>query len=393
MTIFNQLFTYQQLAANQLKTGSILCGGVGSGKSITSLWYYNVNERPKNLYIITTAFKRDTLDWERECTYFMLSKNKDLNNDGIKLVIDSWNNIKKYIEIKDAFFIFDEQRVIGTGSWVKSFIKITKNNNWILLSATPGDTWMDYVPVFIANGFYKNRTDFIRQHVIYNTFTKFPKVDRYIGEVTLEKLKNKVLVKMDYDKKTAHIFRNIIVTYNKDLFETVSKKRWNPYEGKPIKEISSYCYILRKVVNSDISRIKAIKELLCKHNKIIIFYNFNYELDLLRSFDKEYLVSEHNGHKHDPLPEGDKWIYLVQYTSGSEGWNCITTDTIIFYSLNYSYRIMTQAAGRIDRLNTPYTNLYYYTLRSMSPIDNAINKALKNKKVFNQKKYFQTINF
>lgn len=395
------LYEHQKAAIDQLKTGSILCGGVGSGKSLTALVYYFTKEcggkiypditnmkKPKDLYIITTAAKRDTLDWERECTIFPLSRERLASISNVQVTVDSWNNIKKYVAVQSAFFIFDEQRVVGSGSWVKSFLKITKSNNWILLSATPGDTWMDYIPAFIANGFYKNRTEFLRSHVVYNTFTKYPKVDHYIEEGKLNKLKNQILVTMDYLKPTRSHFTNVITKFDKKKFDLVVK-RWNPYEEKPIKDVSEYCHVMRKAVNSDESRLDAIKELVIKHQRVIIFYNFNYELFMLRTLknDLDIDIAEYNGHKHEPLPTSLRWIYLVQYTSGAEGWNCIETNTIIFYSQNYSYRIMTQAAGRIDRLNTPFTDLYYYTLISNSTIDQAIAKSLRNKKDFNEHRF------
>lgn len=380
------LFEHQKLAADQLKTGSILCGGVGSGKTRTAVYYYHIKERPKDLYVITTALKRDTLDWERECASFVFSKDRTTSLDGVQLVVDSWNNIGKYTKIENAFFIFDEQRVVGSGSWVKSFYKITKKNNWILLSATPGDTWMDYIPIFVANKFYKNRTEFLRRHAVYNRFTKYPKVDHFVEIGRLERLKKHITVTMNYVKATESIWQNIMVPFDKEKFDQVVSKRWNPFENKPIKEVSAYYHLMRKVVNIDPSRIDAVKDLADKHRKIIVFYNFNYELEELRKLEMDYIIAEHNGHKHDPIPTSESWIYLVQYTSGSEGWNCIETNVIIFYSLNYSYRIMTQAAGRIDRLNTPFAKLYYYTVRSGSWIDRAISKSLKNKKNFNEPK-------
>lgn len=381
-----KLYPHQKLAINQLKTGSILCGGVGSGKTRTAIAYFYINEMPKDLYIITTAAKRDTLDWERESSLFMLSTDKIASIMGVQIKVDSWNNIKKYIDIKNSFFIFDEQRVIGSGVWVKSFLKITKNNNWILLSATPGDTWLDYIPVFIANGFFKNRMDFIRNHVSYNTFVKFPKVDHYIAETKLKRLKNNILVNMDYIKPTKSFYKDEISNYDKNLFNLVYKDRWNPYKDLPIKGISELCFLMRKVVNSDPSRFSIIKNIIERHRKIIIFYNFNYELEILKKLKniEGLIVNEYNGHRHDKIPDNEYWVYLVQYLSGSEGWNCISSNTIIFYSLNYSYRIMTQAAGRIDRLNTPYTKLYYYNIFSESIIDLEIRKALKNKKNFNE---------
>jgi hypothetical protein len=382
-----QLFDHQKLAVNQLKTGSILCGGVGSGKTLTSIFYYKKKEFPKDLYVITTAQKRDTLDWERECAYFAISRDRTASLDGVQLTVDSWNNIKKYIEVKDAFFIFDEQRVIGSGSWVKSFYKITKQNNWILLSATPGDTWMDYIPVFVANRFYKNRTEFIRRHVVFNSFTKFPKVDHYVEEGRLARLRNSITVTMDYIKPTVQKFDTIFADYDKGKFDLVFRKRWNPFTNRPVKEVSEYCFTMRKVVNSDLSRLNIVRDILVRHRKIIIFYSFNYELEILRELKKEITLAEYNGHKHEPVPIDTSWVYLVQYTSGSEGWNCIETNTIVFYSLHYSYRIMTQAAGRIDRLNTPFSILYYFYIRSKSQIDIGIAETLKDKKDFNEFKF------
>jgi hypothetical protein len=401
--MITHLFSHQEKAVNQLKTGSILCGGVGSGKTLTAVTYFYVKEcngkidgqgnlsemkNPKDLYIITTAAKRDTLDWERECANFMLSRDRTASINGIQVVVDSWNNIGKYIEVENAFFIFDEQRVIGSGSWVKSFYKIVKKNNWILLSATPGDTWMDYIPVFVANGFYKNRTEFIRRHVVYNTFTKYPKVDHYVEESRLKRFKDQIIIIMKYQTPTGRNVLTIIVGYDKDLVNQV-RKRWNPYKNAPIKDVGEFFYTMRRVVNSDPSRLDAIRDLAIKHRKIIVFYNFNYELEILKQLKEnpDLAVSEYNGHKHETIPNTEHWAYIVQYTSGAEGWNCIETNTVVFYSQNYSWRVMTQAAGRIDRLNTPFAELYYYNIKSVAPIDTAIAKSLANKKDFNETKF------
>jgi len=383
-----KLFDYQQAAVDQLKTGSILFGGVGSGKTRTSIAYYYKNERPKDLYVITTAAKRDKLDWERECASFMLSRDRTSSIDGVSVTVDSWNNIKKYIHVEGAFFIFDEQRLVGSGVWVKSFLKISRNNAWILLSATPGDSWLDYIPVFIANGFYKNRTEFIRRHVVYNTFTKFPKVDHYVEESTLRKFKSKITVVMQYTSKQKRNYIDVVAAFDETNFKLVSESRWNPYTNLPIKDITELFFTMRKIVNSDPSRLETVKALVQKHRRVIVFYNFNYELEILRSIseNKEITVSEYNGHRHDPLPNSESWVYLVQYMSGSEGWNCTETNTIIFYSQSYSYRMMVQAAGRIDRLNSPFMYLFYYSLISDSQIDKAIKKALKNKKNFNERR-------
>ena len=373
-----ELYEHQKEALPKLKNGSILCGGVGSGKSRTALAYYELKEKPRDIYIITTARKRDTNEWAEECKPF---------NFKCQVKIDSWNNIGKYTDVCGAFFIFDEQRVVGYGAWTKAFLAITKKNSWILLSATPGDTWTDYIPVFIANGFYKNKTEFIHRHVVYSRYTKFPKVERYLDCGRLIKLRKSILVNMRFIKPTKSHHQTLISNYDKEKYFYVIKNRKNYDTGEPFKNIGTLCLNLRQIVNSDPDRIRIVKELINEHPKTIIFYNFDYELEILREMAKELEIkkAEWNGHMHEPIPDKkySSRIYLVQYTAGAEGWNCTETDTIIFYSQNYSYKIMTQSAGRIDRLNTPFQDLYYYHIRSNSTIDISIMKALQKKKNFN----------
>lgn len=397
------LYDYQEDAVAKMRNGCILCGGVGSGKSRTSLMYYfrqcggdkrnhiyTPMSKPRDLYIITTARKRDTQEWEGELAQYSISPDKELSYyKDLNVVVDSWNNIKKYANVDSAFFIFDEQRVVGSGAWVKAFLRITRRNKWILLSATPGDSWQDYIPVFVANGFYKNKSEFIREHVIYSRFTKYPKIDRFINTGRLIKYRNQILVDMDFTRKTVSHHEDVYVKYDMDLYKQVARSRWDPYKDQPIQNASDLCFVWRKIVNMDDSRQIALLEIFEKHPKIIIFYSFDYELEILKNiFESTGVeVAEWNGHKHQPVPEGPTWVYLVQYTSGAEGWNCIKTDTIVFYSQHYSYKIMQQAAGRIDRLNTPFMDLYYYHLKSRSGIDLAISRALKEKKNFNEGKY------
>lgn len=395
------LAEHQKEAATKMFSGCILNGGVGSGKSRTGLYYYCKQhggdmdpyvpmKNPKDLYIITTAKKRDSLEWQQEMLPFYLTTDEKENvwykN---KVVVDSWNNITKYVGVKDAFFIFDEDRVTGSGVWVKSFYKITKVNEWIILSATPGDTWQDYIPVFIANGFYKNKTEFIREHVIYSRFTKYPKIDRYVNTGRLIRLRNKILIDMDVTRHTVPHHEDIYVNYQIPKYKDAIRNRWDPYKNEPIQQASGLCYVLRRIVNEDESRQMALMEILEDTPRAIIFYNFDYELDILMKIAQaaDIEIAQWNGHKHQPVPDGDRWVYLVQYTAGCEGWNCIKTNTIIFYSQNYSYKVMQQASGRIDRLNTPYTDLYYYHLKSRSGIDLAISRALSEKKQFNEGKF------
>jgi len=398
----------QQDALDKLRTGSILVGGVGSGKSITALAYFynkvcggdykklSIPLKPRSLYIITTARKRDTLEWADEYRKFGLSSDPAFSIGKIFVQVDSWNNITKYTDVKNAFFIFDEQRVVGSGAWVRAFIKIAKTNDWILLSATPGDTWSDYIPVFVANGFYKNRTEFIRRHAIFDRFAKYPKIVRYVETEVLERYRKRILVTMRDRRHTIRHVVDVQVGYQKDIYDLAFKNRWNPFDEEPIRDAGQLCHILRRIVNNDESRIDKLAELLEKHEKAVIFYNLNSELDLLREIPKrysklkDYSVAEWNGHKHELIPKSNKWIYLVQYGAGAEGWNCTQTDTVIFYSLNYSYKIMEQASGRIDRINTPYTHLYYYRLLSKSSIDSAILLALQSKKNFNESAFVRT---
>ena len=397
----------QMDAVNKMKNGCILNGGVGTGKSRTGLYYYFKEnggsfidksfvpmKKPQDLYIITTAMKRDSCEWDSEISNYRMSTNSELNTlyPGQSIVVDSWNNIKKYADITGAFFIFDEDRVCGSGAWVKAFLKISKHNHWIILSATPGDTWSDYIPVFIANGFYKNKTEFIREHVVYSRFTKYPQIDRYLNTGRLVRLRDSILVDIKLERSTVPHHLDVYCKYDIPKYKDVIRNRWDPFKNEPIGQASQLCYILRRIVNEDEFRVIALMEILEKTPRAIIFYNFDYERDMLLHLfsDDEYIgfeVAEWSGHAHMPVPDNKRWVYLVQYTAGCEGWNCIKTDTIIFFSQNYSYKVMEQACGRIDRLNTPFKDLYYYHLKSRSGIDLAISKALDKKKKFNERKF------
>lgn len=395
------LYNYQMDAVKQMRNGCILNGGVGSGKSRTGLYYYFKEQggsidpdyipmkNPKDLYIITTAMKRDSLEWDEELSNYLLSPYPDLNYYKNTVIVDSWNNIKKYQNVYGAFFILDEDRVTGSGAWVKSFLKIAKKNDWIILSATPGDTWQQYIPVFVANGFYKNKTEFAREHIVYSRFAKYPKIDRYIGTGKLIRLRNQILVDMDFKRKSVPHHEDLYVDYDIQKYKEAVRTRWDPFKNEPIQQAAGLCYVLRKIVNSDASRQVRLLEILEDTPRAIIFYNFDYERDILLNLGylKGTKVAEWSGHAHEPVPKTKRWVYLVNYSAGAEGWNCIETDTIIFYSQNYSYKVVTQAAGRIDRLNSPFRDLYYYHLKTRSGIDLAIGKALKEKKLFNETKW------
>lgn len=399
-----ELAPHQRKAARELHNGAILKGGVGTGKTRTAMYYYytavcngrvSVNgvgdtiapQRPRDIYVITTAKKRDDLDWEQEAAHFGVSTDREISLGGVQIKVDSWNNIENYAEIKNAFFVFDEQRLVGNGAWVKAFYKIAEKNEWIMASATPGDTWMEYIPVFVANGYYKNRTEFIREHVIFKPFSKFPKIDRYVNQGRLIKYRKEILVEMPFKRHTVRHVKPVITEYDRDLMKRAMVDRWHVYEERPIRDIGELFIVMRKIVNSDPDRVAKVVEIHKKHPRLIVFYNFNYELDALRAMGEELgvPVGEWNGHKHEAIPEGDSWIYLVQYTAGAEGWNCVTTDAMVYFSLNYSWKINEQGKGRIDRMNTLYKDLHYYILRSDSAIDTAITKALAMKQNFNEK--------
>lgn len=373
------LYSHQKEALQKMHNGCILVGQVGSGKSRTAIAYYISKVKSVPVYVITTAKKRDSKEWEDEFKPFGITN----------YIIDSWNSIKKYTTVENSFFIFDEQRLVGSGAWVKAFYKIAKKNQWILLTATPGDTWMDYIPVFVANGFFKNKTDFIRHHVIYKSYMKYPVVDRFVDSGKLAKYRREVVVKMDFKKEAVKVNHSVLTDYSKNLYKKVFKDRWNIYDDEPIQETGKLCYLLRKVANTDPSRIEAVTEILKDNPKAIIFYNFSYELHILRRIaqDLGYEIGEWNGEVHGEVPTGDKWVYLCQYTAAAEGWNCITTNVIIFYSQSYSYKTMVQSAGRIDRLNTPFKELHYYYILSPAPIDLAIRRALREKRMFNEKEF------
>jgi hypothetical protein len=378
-----RLRPHQQEALNKLKNGSILWGGVGSGKSMVAVAYYIRHQAPRDVYVITTAKKRDSLDWQKEFSRFAIGTSPDTTVAGV-LKIDSWNNIGKYKDVRNAFFIFDEQRLVGSGKWVKDFLHITaKGNGWILLSATPGDTWLDYIPVFIANGFYKNRTEFKARHVVYKSYTKFPSVERYTDVGRLVRLRNSILVRMPYERHTQRHTHIIPVDHDISTMNMAMKRRWNPFTEKPIRRPAELFSVMRRIVSIHPSRLEALRSVMKKHPRVIVFYNFDYELEILREIE-DVPIAEWNGHKHEEIPNSDRWLYLVQILAGAEGWECISTNATFFWSQSYSYKATEQAYGRIDRLNTPWKELHYYLPMSSAWIEKAIRRSFEAKKTFSE---------
>ena len=384
-----ELMPHQKRALELLDNGRVLYGGVGTGKSLTAMAYYMKEECPKDVYVITTAKKRDSLEWEGEAAHFGIGRSGA--TVGGVLTVDSWNNIGKYSSVSGAFFIFDEQRLVGSGAWVKGFLRLVRNNRWILLSATPGDTWLDYAPLFIANGYYRNITEFKREHVIYAPYVRYPKVLRYVGEGRLLDRRNALLVEMPYRTHTKRIRNFVDVGFDSERIRVAQKDRWHVEDERPLVDIADLWRYMRRIINSDPSRLDAVRMLLKMHEKLIIFYNFNYELDILMNLSDSRQIFQWNRRKHDGLPESAEWVYLVQYAAGSEGWNCTSTDAMCFYSMTYSYKMYAQAQGRIDRLNTPYTNLYYYILKSASYPDKKVFEAISQKRDFNERKVLKDL--
>lgn len=395
------LYKTQYQVIPKIKNGNVIVGGTGVGKSRTSLAYYcyknggmledcgiNISnflkrKEKKKLIVITIAKKRNDMDWEKEALPFGIVG---------ELIVDSWNNIKKYKDFENCFFIFDEQKTVTYGTWSKTFIKICKKNEWIMLSATPGDKWIDYMAIFIANGIYKNQTHFEYEHVVFDRMSKYKNILRYINTDVLEKHRNKIFIFMKASSERTKYKKYIEHDYDMISYNLVNEKRWNIFKEKPIKDAGELCYTSRKVVNMSKTKLYIIDKIIKEKKKVIIFYNYNYELEILEQFlnDNKIKYSQYNGIKHEKIPTGESWAYLVNYSAGAEAWNCIDTNTIIFYSLNYAYRVMKQSAGRIDRSNSPYMELHYYYLITNSKIDKAILKALKNKKKFNELSFSKT---
>lgn len=300
-----------------------------------------------------------------------------------ELEVVSWNKIQDYVD-EDAFFIFDEQRLVGKGAWVKAFWKIAANQPWILLTATPADVWVDLMPVFVANGFFENQTEFNTRHVIWARFVKYPKIDGYYDEHILAQMRDAIYVEMPHPVNAEKFEHHYDVGYNRDEEIVLHRDRWNFYEDQPIGDAAELMRLLRINTNLYPGRLEKLKELIAEHKKVIVFYNLNPELEALRVLHTELdiPVAEWNGHVHQPVPQGESWVYLVQYQAGSEGWNCVTTNHVVSYSYPYSYRNFAQSFGRIDRMNTPFGELHHHVLESRSIFDTGIKKAIRRKKNF-----------
>lgn len=371
----------QRDAVDRMHDGCVLLGRTGSGKTMTALGYWLKVHAQQDLYVVTTPAKRDAMEWE---------------GDSAKLGqylpperVVSWNKIKDFEYLESAFVVFDEQRVSGSGKWVKSFLKIAKRNDWILLSATPGDVWIDWLPLFIANGFYRTRTQFTDRHVIWDPHTRYPRIKRYIEEDRLERCQEAICVYLASPNPISRMVHDELVSYDSRKYAEVTRKRWNPFEVRPMMDAGELCRVQRRIVLENVCREEALERLLKGHPRALVFYSYNYELEAIKAVCERLGRSygQRNGHRHDPVPVSkEPWVYIVQYQS-ADAWNCISTNIAILYSLPYSWRQQEQAMGRIDRMNTPFDELHYYRLMTDSTIDNAILACLDRKETFNERVY------
>lgn len=394
---------FQHECVQALRSGKVLAAGVGAGKSIMALYWYvtkcctvrtshNANGElfqimpgSPDLVIITTAKKRDNHEWDDELYRYALHQGENSKKMGrVHVTIDSWNNITKYVDTS-AVFIFDEQRAIGSGAWSKAFVRIARRNPWVMLSATPADTWSDWCPIFVADGFYRNRTEFFRRHAVYSRYTKYPRIDRWIDEDYLNRCRDRVLVTCEVPRETERVVHQLTCAYDKETVRKAMKTRWNPETEEPFLNATELCFYLRRVIDTDPTRLSYAAHVVRDHRKVIIFYTLRAELEQILKLEEVtgVPVYQYNGGRHDDLPQGNSWVYAVQFQAGSEGWNCTSCNTVLYWSLPYSYKQAEQAAGRIDRLDTSYKTLNYYIMRSFAPLDLGIIRALRNKENFN----------
>ena len=375
-----KLLKYQEEAIQKLHSGSVLYGATGSGKSLTGLAYYMRCWSHLDLYIITTSKKRNAGEWEEEIAKLGCPPPK---------AIDSWNRLKNYRMVSDAFFLFDEHKVGGHGKWAQSMITIAKKNKWILLTATPGDVWDDYASIFIANEFVKNKTTWNEDFCIFDRISKYPKIIGYQREDVLKNMRDAVLVPMEYQSEKVPIPYVIPykVDHEEEAYVLARRKSLRHPEMRAFRNTSAMFAYMRMNLPDKESKIQALADVLKKEPKAIIFYNFTPEKYEIENAARQVNIPffQYNGQIKDNVPDGDTWVYAVQYTAGAEAWNCITCRTVIFYSMNYSYKVMTQAKGRIDRCNSPFDELhYYYFISPDFEIDQEILNALTRKEKFNE---------
>lgn len=121
------------------------------------------------------------------------------------------------------------------------------------------------------------------------------------------------------------------------------------------------------------------------NDRVVVFYNFDSELDTLKTLVKDRPIAEVNGHTNTEqiYHDNDNCVLFVQYQAGARGLNLQDGNKIIYYSLTLSSDLFEQSKKRIHRIGTKYP-CFYWILQTKDSVEESIYKSLNRQEDYNE---------
>lgn len=397
----SMLYNFQRQLLNSIEENYIIAADTGTGKTMMAIHHYLKHNTGEPLLILAPPQKIKEGGWQRELDFVASHYNIEIPYDIISYGVLS----KRWKEYKDWFLVMDECHYVKnpTSQRGKAAINLTKQStNFLLLSATPSSNgWGDTIAYMIMFGYYKNKTQFLKEHAVYNRIDygngPVNVVSDYRDQEKLQKLYQSFSIKLakeDCLDLPPLVFEKVHFKPSKE-YNIIKKDR---VLGEELFDnISKLQHGLRFYANQA-DKLKYTEMLLeGTEENVIIFYNYKQENEELKKIAKKLKkkVFEVSGSKTN-LPDKEKWtslknsVTIVQYQAGAAGIELQYANIVIFHTPTYSYQDYEQALGRAYRNGqTKKVTVYQYITKNT--IETSIYQALAAKKDFTEELFRKEI--
>lgn len=391
------LYEYQKKVIDKADSSWLFALGTGTGKTILSIHHYLKHYNGESLLIIAPAQKVLEGGWDREvqrvANFYNIQIQYDVMSYGV--LAKKWNLYKGW------FVIFDECHYVKnpTSQRGKAALNLTRiSTNFSLLSATPSSNgWADTINYMLMFNFYRNKTQFIKEHAIHETKFFGQKQIKVIADWKdqdkLKMLYQSISTKLSKDDcldLPPLIFEDVYFKVSKE-YEIIRKKRVLETENGPIAydTVMKLQHGLRFYANQKdkLSYTEMLAE--STNENIVIFYYYQQEKDdLVKVLAKNKKIYEVSG-KVNHLPSRDQWdelkntVTLVQYQAGAAGIELQYCNLVIFYTPTFSFQDYDQALGRAYR-NGQTKKVTVYRYITKKSVEEHVYRSLAEKKDFTE---------
>lgn len=318
---------------------------------------------------------------------------------------------KKEMEEKPTIIIADEVQLMKnpTAKTSKALMELMKNNITIGLSATPMPNGMldDGVAYLVYNNYYKNQSDFRKQHIPPRMYDRYYKPDVYTIDYEIdpnrffeldlfkERIKATTFVpdaEVDFEMPHQRLHTLAYDLSQKTINDIYDMS--NSYKERRYDSYRQYLSDIKRAISQDSNHVERMK-LIVKENKDkqpLIFYETNAQLEViekgLNELNMPYkcINGQGNSDKLDDIDTTDtEQAIVIQYKSGGNSIEFTNSFVSIFYGLIYSWGDIAQAMGRNIRRGMPqdsYVNQYF--LLATHPHDSHVYDVIERKEEFSE---------